>query len=184
MIFKNYCAVFFNPVDKLNGIVGKIAEDSPRVMKGKGISIYTFVSVVDSQILTEYFKSYDLNFFMFNLDPTTSGFNFVDKEKEMDLFGFLHNDKTSDSEKLANALMDDIINNNVKSESIPGIRESGRSKPYIVTDKNDDLDEILNNIENMTKSERNLMLNEIIDKGVDNLDDTDKLILKRISELQ
>ena len=79
--FKHYCAVFFNPTDGLNEEVSKICEEAPRTMKGKGISIYTFTSIVEAPVLTEYFKSYDRNFLLFDLKEENSGFNFIDKVK-------------------------------------------------------------------------------------------------------
>jgi hypothetical protein len=182
MIFKNYCGVFFNPVIELNSIVSKISEDSPRVMKGKGISIYTFTSVIDVAILTDYFKSHNFNFFIFDLSKSNSGFNFTDKEKESDLFNFLNDTIKSDFELLSNTLMDDIIKNS-NLTSTPKINEP------IIKDKNNiikegELNIILNSIENMSKDDRNNMLNEIIDKGIQNLDDSDKKILEKISKYQ
>ena len=112
MIFKNYCAVFFNPShisNELNNIVSKISEDSPRIMKGKGISLYTFTSVIDVSILSEYFTSYGVNFLLFDLAKNNSGFNFVDKEKENSLFGFLNKNKKTDNELLSDMLLDNLI---------------------------------------------------------------------------
>lgn len=183
MIFKNYCGVFFNPIDDLNAIISKISEDSPRVMKGKGISIYTFTSVIDATILTDYFKSYNLNFFVFDLSKSNSGFNFTDKDKESDLFGFLDKNIKSDFENLSNILMDDIIKNSpVNKKSEPNINPVLKYKNE--TKKDDDLDRLLDSIENMSKNDRNSMLNDIIDKGVENLNESDKKILEKISKLQ
>lgn len=180
MIFKNYCGVFFNPVNELSSIVSKISEDSPRVMKGKGISIYTFTTVIDTTILTEYFKSYNLNFFVFELSKGNSGFNFTDKEKESDLFGFLDKNIKSDYEHLSNILMDDIIKNSTKNKSTePSLNLNSKNETM-----GENLDEVLIRIENMSKNDRNIMLNEIIDKGVENLNDSDKKILEKISKLQ
>jgi hypothetical protein len=180
MIFKNYCGVFFNPTNELNAIVSKISEDSPRAMKGKGISIYTFTTVVDTAILTEYFKSYNLNFFVFELSKSNSGFNFTDKEKESDLFGFLDKNIKSDYEQLSNILMDDIIKNSAKNKSTePNLNLTIKNNTKV-----ENLDEVLIRIENMSKNDRNVMLNEIIDKGVENLNDSDKKILEKISKLQ
>lgn len=183
MIFKNYCGVFFNPIDDLNAIISKISEDAPRVMKGKGISIYTFTSVIDATILTDYFKSYNLNFFVFDLSKSNSGFNFTDKDKESDLFGFLNKNVKSDFENLSNILMDDIIkNSSINKKPEPNIKPVLKYKTE--TKKDGDLDRLLDSIENMSKNDRNSMLNDIIDKGVENLNESDKKILEKISKLQ
>ena len=36
----------------------------------------------------------------------------------------------------------------------------------------------------MSKNDRNVMVNEIIDKGIENLNESDKKILEKISKLQ
>lgn len=176
MIFKNYCAVFFNPShisNELNNIVSKISEDSPRIMKGKGISLYTFTSVIDVSILSEYFTSYGVNFLLFDLAKNNSGFNFVDKEKENSLFGFLNKNKKTDNELLSDMLLDNLISTEFKSVKLQ------KNKQTV-----DDLDEIFSRIENMSKNDRNVMVNEIIDKGIENLNESDKKILEKISKLQ
>lgn len=110
MIFKHYCAVFFNPTEGLNLEVSKISEGAPKIIPGRNISIFTFTSIVEVRVLTEYFQSYDRNFLIFDLDKDSSGFNLVDKEKENDLFGFLKDNKsTKEYEDLSNMLMDDFI---------------------------------------------------------------------------
>jgi hypothetical protein len=196
--FKHYCAVFFNPTDGLNEEVSKICEEAHRTMKGKGISIYTFTSIVEAPILTEYFKSYGRNFLLFDLKEENSGFNFIDKVKENDLFGFLKsNESNKDFEKLSNTLMDDIL------KDIHGIKESTpdvdissiiSNNPYLgspITPKgfeiyqHPELEEYSLNIdEDMSKKDINEMVNKIIDKGVENLTDLDKKMLDKLSNLR
>jgi hypothetical protein len=117
MIFKHYCAVFFNPTDGLNLEVSKISEGAPKYIPGRNISIFTFTSIVEVRVLTEYFQSYGRNFLIFDLDKDSSGFNLVDKEKENDLFGFLKDNKsTKEYEDLSNMLMDDFIKHSSNDE--------------------------------------------------------------------
>ena len=190
--FKHYCAVFFNPTDDLNEEVGKICEEAPRTMKGKGISIYTFTSIVEVPVLTEYFKSYGRNFLLFDLNDENSGFNFIDKVKEDDLFGFLKsNEAGKDFEKLSNMLMDDIIKDSYDTkESIPGVDVS-KLLSDITPKKFGDLphpelyDIYQTDIhEDMSKKDINEMVNKIIDKGVENLTDIDKKMLDKLSNLR
>ena len=190
--FKHYCAVFFNPTEDLNEEVGKICEEAPRTMKGKGISIYTFTSIVEVPVLTEYFKSYGRNFLLFDLNDENSGFNFIDKVKEDDLFGFLKsNEAGKDFEKLSNMLMDDIIKDSYDTkESIPGIDVS-KLLSDITPKKFGDLphpelyDIYQTDIhEDMSKKDINEMVNKIIDKGVENLTDIDKKMLDKLSNLR
>jgi hypothetical protein len=93
MIFKQYCAVFFTPTEGLDVEVVKISENDYNKMGGSGISIYTFTSALDVVILTDYFKSLDRNFLIFDLHKESSGFNILDKDKEYLLFGLLNDNK-------------------------------------------------------------------------------------------
>ena len=187
MIFKHYCAVFFNPTEGLNEEVSKICEEAPRTMKGKGISIYTFTSIIDAPVLTDFFKSYDRNFLLFDLSKDNSGFNFIDKVKENDLFGFINsNDSGKDFEKLSNTLMDDILDYNKADIPESPVSFSFKYNGQYNLDSEKDientlLDEISDNLSN---AEINDAMNKIIDKGVDNLTDQDKKILEKLSNLR
>ena len=182
MIFKNYCAVFFTPTDGLDKEVGKICEGKPRKISGTGIAIYTFSSVVEIPILTDFFKSFNRNFLLFDLDTSKSGFNLLDKKKEEDLFGFLTNiTSISEYEDLSNKLMDDIIN---ESTNIPGIEDFYKIPDYMLKSsfiKKED--EVIETYDNLSKNEINIEVNKIIDKGIENLTETDKKRLEKLSNL-
>lgn len=185
MIFKYYCAVFFNPTDGLDKEVSKMSEGKPKKIGGTGISIYTFTSAVDVKILTDFFKSFNRNFLLFDLDKNSSGFNLMDKTKEEQLFGFLNNQTTtSEYESLSNMLLDDILNH---TKDIPNIRPilENEIPDYLLKLKkeNDERDDFSIN-EDMSNLEINEMMNKIIDKGVENLTDKDKKILQKLSNLR
>ena len=161
-------------------------------MKGKGISIYTFTSIVEAPVLTEYFKSYDRNFLLFDLSDENSGFNFIDKVKENDLFGFLKsNEFGKDFEKLSNMLMDDILKDSQHTKEstqdvdVANILSNIKPKGFEVYQQ-PALDNIhFNTInEDMSKNDINEMVNKIIDKGIENLTDLDKKMLDKLSNLR
>jgi hypothetical protein len=189
MIFKHYCAVFFNPTDGLSLEVAKVSEGKPRVIPGRNISIFTFTSVVETPILTDYFKSFNRNFLLFDLNQEVSGFNFVDKQKEEDLFGFLDNDKSNKNfESLSNMLLDDFIKHTLDISDVTpefGSSFSGgemfNTYQEIKIEKEETPVEI---DENMTNTEINAEIDRIIDKGVENLTDRDKKMLQKLSSLR
>jgi hypothetical protein len=185
MIFKHFCAVFFSPTDDLNIEVDKISEGKVRLMSGKNISIFTFSTILDTNSLTDYFKSFDRNFLLFDLDEQVSGFNFVDKEKEDDLFGFLKTDKNNKTlESLSNSLLDDFINHssdiiNTPMDLVENIKPNFEKSPnsFNLLKMGD------YNYENMSSKEINDEIDKIIDKGVKNLTETDKKVLEKLSNL-
>jgi hypothetical protein len=183
MIFKNYCAVFFTPTDGVDKEVAKISEGKPRKIGGTGIVIYTFSSVVEVPILTDFFKSFNRNFLLFDLDKSSSGFNLLDKKKEGDLFGFLNNeDIISEYENLSNKLLDDIIKETV---NIPEKDNYYKIPDYILKNNGNvkELEEVIETYDNLSKDEINTEVNKIIDKGIENLTERDKKRLKKLSSL-
>lgn len=189
MIFKHYCAVFFNPTDGLNSEVAKISESKPRVIPGRNISIFTFTSVIETPVLTDYFKSFDRNFLLFDLNKDFSGFNFVDKNKEEDLFGFLNNESNNKNfESLSNMLLDDFIKHgfdipNITPEFSTYISGNQKEDIYRNIDTENE-DKLIDFNENMTSKEINDEIDKIIDKGVKNLTDDDKKKLQKLSNLR
>jgi hypothetical protein len=179
MIFKQYCAVFFTPTEGLDVEVVKISENDYNKMGGSGISIYTFTSALDVVILTDYFKSLDRNFLIFDLHKESSGFNILDKDKEYLLFGLLNDNKLNEYETLSNLLMDDILSESNNNKIEPKI-ELKSSDGLLKMKENDDF---LNVYNNLSKDEINQELNKIIDKGIKNLTDKDKKILNKLSDL-
>ena len=148
-------------------------------MGGSGISIYTFTSALDVVILTDYFKSLDRNFLIFDLHKESSGFNILDKDKEYLLFGLLNDNKLNEYETLSNLLMDDILSESNNNKIEPKI-ELKSSDGLLKMKENDDF---LNVYNNLSKDEVNQELNKIIDKGIKNLTDKDKKILNKLSDL-
>jgi hypothetical protein len=174
MIFKCYCAVFFNP-----------SEGSPKKIGGTGIAIYTFASAIDVKILTDFFKSFNRNFLLFDLDKNSSGFNLMDKTKEEQLFGFLNNQTIiSEYESLSNTLLDDILNQTIDIPKINPIIDD--EKPHYISKlkkSNREYDDFSID-ENMSNKEINEMMNKIIDKGIENLTENDKKMLQKLSNLR
>jgi hypothetical protein len=189
MIFKHYCAVFFNPTDGLNSEVSKISESKPRVIPGRNISIFTFTSVIETPVLTDYFKSFDRNFLLFDLNQDVSGFNFIDKKKEEDLFGFLNNETNNKNfESLSNMLLDDFIKHSIDMNDFTSDNTtyfSGSQKFDTYQNINvENVDKVIDIDENMTSKEINEEIDRIIDKGVKNLTDNDKKMLEKLSNLR
>jgi hypothetical protein len=181
MKFRNYCIVFIGDVKGVQLEVRKISEESKFLGK-KGMTISTFVSVAEPAELSDYFKSFDRNFLLFDLNEDYSRVNLLDKTKAKELFKIVdkHTDKTL--EEMSNKLIDDI------NENISKIPFTGNSKSY---DMGEPLfSKIMEpktykkkvDLESLSKKQKEEIINDILDKGYDNLNEYDIKMLDKVSK--
>ena len=100
-------------------------------------------------------------------------FNSAFKTPELDDY-FKSKDNDIELEKMSNNLIDDI------KSVIPGFTKrpvTGSSKSFIIEDNEDDLEVSSDFYETLNPKEKQILMDNIIDKGVDNLTDADKEIL-------
>jgi hypothetical protein len=154
--------------------IGKICEGSPRFLDAKGITIATFVSNARVVELDDYFKSLNRNFMIFDMDPSVSGYNLNDETLHDALFGHITDENSFHLEEMSNKLIDDI-----KSSSDVKPMSGGTRNPT----KESTLGEVRKKqVKNMSKSEQQELVDDILDKGLENLSDLDKEILEFISK--
>ena len=190
MIVKNFCVVFFTPIDGCVDDILNISISIPKVMKGKGINMLTFSSNIDIESITNYLTKNNRNFLLFDLDKSSSGFNFTDKEKESDFFGFINtNIDYSEFERYTNDLLDDLVNSNfvddpTKDTEYIWSHDEGENMVTSGFTSNVINKHIDVRLESLSNKERNDLVNSIIDKGIDNLTDLDKDVLEKISNFK
>lgn len=173
MKFKNYCIIVLGKTEGCLIEINKVAEGKVNILPAKGIMIGTFNSAFKTPELDDYFKSLNRNFFVFELNSKTSGYNINNEEVRNDLFG-KSKDNDIELEKMSNNLIDDI------KSVIPGFTKrpvTGSSKSFIIEDNEDDLEVSSDFYETLNPKEKQILMDNIIDKGVDNLTDADKEIL-------
>lgn len=176
MKFRNYCIVVMGNMEAVKDDIIKIAESKPRYLDAKGILIATFSSVAEPSELKDFFQYNDRSFLLFDLDKEFSGYHLDNQDLNKHLFGYLMNEGDKLKE-MSNKLMGDLsattnnqkIVNNYKTINNPKI------EPAI-------------DYSELTKKERDKLLNTIIDKyesiGIEKISDSDKDILNKISELK
>ena len=188
MKFRNYCIVVMGEMKTVKDHIIKVAESKPRYIDAKGILIATFASVATPAELEDFFIFEGRSFFLFDLDKDKSGFNMDNEKLHKHLFGYLFNQE-SELKEMSERLMDDIsaTTKNSKSMTIDDIPEDIRremAKPIKSKAKAKVKLTPKIHINDMTKKERESIINRILDKGFDKLTNSDKDILKKISELK
>lgn len=179
MRFKNYCVVIMGDTTGVFEEIEKISDTKPNVLDAKGIVIATFVSFVDVKDISAWFTLNNRSFLVFELDERTSSFFITKEEIHKGLFGFLG--------EFNNNKLDDKT-----FEFLSAMTSSELSKYSNSLSKNknkvDDAEIIENevltetDIDKMTKKEKDNLINEIIENGVDNLTENDKKMLKLLSK--
>jgi len=152
--------------------IEKVSEDKPNILDAKGIVIATFSSTLRINELNEWFKMNNRSYFVFDL--SISGFNITKKEIHEGLFGFLGVMNKDILDKRASDLMSAIEDAKIIQENSKKIKFD---KPIDVKGSIRPKRLSLDEIESMTPSEKETLMNTIIDKGVENLTDYDKKIL-------
>jgi hypothetical protein len=168
--------------------IGKISQTPPRFLEAKGITIATFASVVEPSELTEYFKTFERNFMVFDLDSDVSGFNLTNEKLHKTLFGHINEDSNFELEEMSNNLIDEIKKTSEDKIS-SGKTENSRlkQKDFVVKEKkgkistkNIKLD--YSYLEDLTKTEREEQINTILDKGFDLMTNEDRKILEILTK--
>ena len=111
---------------------------------------------------------------IFDMDPSVSGYNLNDKALHDALFGHITNENELHLEEMTNKLIDDINSVNEKTPASGGTRNTTRKIDLAESKKKE--------LSNMSKSERQELFFEILDKGANKLSVLDKEILDYISK--
>lgn len=165
MKFRNYCIVVLGNTEGALDEIVKVSETNPNFLNAKGVLISTFSSIANPNELTQWFKDNDRNFLIFELDDKTSGFNITKKHIHDGLFGFLKNIN-----------LDNMDNEFIKTVSVnPDYIDVEPKTTHLRNVFKNKLDP--NKIKVMGLAEKQDLLNQLIDFGLENLTEEDKKIL-------
>ena len=174
MKLKNYCIVLIGQ-DLKGGLeeIERVSDGSgkPRNLDGKGMIISTFSSFLSTTELNTYFTDLNRNFLMFELDKKTSAFNINHNGYNEMLFGFLNqiNNETITEEFLK--AVDEV--KPIDPSYIGSIKLEKPEKVKIITEED---------ISKMSRTEKDRMVNVLLENGVENLNELDKKILGLLSK--
>jgi hypothetical protein len=177
MRFRAYCIIVIGDTIGVIDEIMKITETQPSVVDGKGLYIATFISASSPSELTEFFKLDNRNFLLFELNEETSGFHITKEETHQGLFGFLNTLKQENIDEMTNKLMKEIRLTS-DTRDFKGFIKRKKNKAVSVSK----LKLTEHDISNMSKTQKEKLLNELIDSGLKNLTDSDKKILELLTK--
>jgi hypothetical protein len=170
MKFRNYCIVVLRNIDGALLEIESVSDTKPNllILEENNVLVVTFTSLFTLNELRDYFKSGNRNILLFELNETTCTYNFNDKNITETLFSFLNvmtNDKLDDRS--------DAFIKLVKTSSRPELYEE-----FI------EFDTDKYNINNLSKDKREMIINKILDAGVNNMTDYDKTLLNYLTNIK
>lgn len=173
MKFRDYCIIVMGKTSGCRVEIDKVAQTTPNYLEAKGITIATFVSALEPNELTEFFKSFNRSFIILDLDESSSGFNITNNQLHNKLFGHISRKDHNELEEMTNRLMDEITYNN---------DISGNTKINFIRTNVSEPEDIIEEFDEMSKTEKEELMNEILDKGLENLTDHDRKILEKLTK--
>lgn len=180
MVFRDYCIVVLGKSDGALMEIVNISDNKPKILPAKGILICTFNSVADANELEDYFTSLGRSFFLFEVGADNTGYNLTNKEVHEGLFGEIEskdNDLSDKSKSLLNAIQESVsfqpISGNTPETNTRVDKETKAETKKVFIEES---------YENLSREEKIDLINEILDKGHENMDEYDKKVLKALSK--
>lgn len=178
MKMRNYCVVIMGNTDNVKIEIEKVSDSETNILDAKGVVIATFSSFVEPNEMSEWFKLNNRSFLVFDLDPKSSGYNITKKEIHKGLFGFLEKNDENELDKKVDEFMKSVRKNKFSGGTMTYSTAKDKiSDADIVTDIITESD-----IEKMTTTEREILLNKIMDNGIENMSENDKKILPLLAK--
>ena len=179
--FRDYYLTMFGNLEEIHSVVSVIdfiSEINFDYRIHENYFIATFSSFLNIKEIEDLVRGFKHDFVLVEMDGNFS-FNFSDKETENEIFGLLNTDEKYKSEDITNKLIEDILDSRPESDNDSIFkkfnRQSRRGSRRQTRLKSE-------YYKNLTKREKEEMVNNILDKGFDNISDYDRRVLTIISK--
>lgn len=172
--------------------IDKISESRPRVLKSEGILITTFKSVARAKEIEDYLTSLKRNFFIFEVGGHNTGYNIINKMISKDLFSHIEDEiksgdiipMTSYQEKIMFPKFiegQEMLSYKERVEYITNMLDD-EGYDYLTTEDKRFYIDICKEDPKFIEGQEKIVIEQIIDKGYENLSDEDKELLKILSK--
>lgn len=156
MKFRNYCALILGKTQNALSEIEHISEIPVNFLDANGVFIATFASILEPNEIKEFLIGNKRNFFVFDLDSENSAVNIMKDNINKTLFSFL----------------DD-----------PNNKELSRKFSDMVIEQNDKVNKLNPKlIEKLSPAEKQKILDELLDIGVENLTENDRKLLPLLAK--
>lgn len=176
MKIRNYCIIALGRIDGVKDEIKVVASSYVNFAEHKNIVIATFSSPDSAKVLKEFFVLKNRGFFLFELGEDNYGVNVGDN----DIYKTLFQPYEEENSKLS----DEILNRTFL-DKLSGVGVDAKiTDIYPIDEDLDDETKIENEIQELSKTERQELVDSIIDKGINNISDLDKIRLSKLSNFK
>ncbi len=171
--FKNYCLTIFGDLSEIHSVISLVDflhEVNFEYKIGEDYFISTFSSFLNIKELEDLMKGFKNDFTLVEITDNFS-FSFSDKTSQDNIFGLTYTDNKK-NEDITNNILDDITGDKSSSKTktpnkkvVPSKQKRRKSEYY----------------KNLSKKEKEEMVNNILDKGFNGISDYDRRVLSIIS---
>lgn len=155
MMLKNYCVIIMGDTLGAKNEIQSISESQINFLDAKGIIIATFSTNIKLDVMHDHFQRNKRSFFIFELNEKTSSVHIMKKEIHEGLFGFISKEITED---VHNFLIETIMSSDTNTTQAK----------YKITKTT---------IENLSPQQKEDLLNQLIDNGLEKLTEEEKELL-------
>ena len=191
MNFKYFCVVVMGETEGAIVEIDKISESRPRILKSEGILITTFKSAARAKEIEDYLTSLKRNFFIFEVGGYNTGYNIINKTITKDLFSHIEAEIKSGEIIPITPYQDEVIFPDIefKSEMLPykdrveyiANKLDDEGYDYLTIEDKRFYIDVCKDDPGFIEDQGKTIIEQIIDKGYENLSDEDKELLKILS---
>lgn len=181
--FRDYYLTMFGDLEEIHSVISIIdfiSEINFDYRIHENYFMATFSSFLNIKEIEDLVRGFKHDFVLTEMDSKFS-FNFSDKETEDEMFGLLNTDEKYKSEDITNKLIQDILDDKNESNNDSLLKNFSRKSRRVSTRQKRLKSEYY---KNLTKKEKEEMVNNILDKGFDNISDYDRRVLSIISNTE
>lgn len=180
MKFTNFCLIMLGDIIGAKDEITKISESSVNILQAKGLIIATFTSAVSVAELNDFFKMNKRNFILFEMNQGSYAAYINDgKDTNEKLFENIMRNNPDINDDMSTRLLKDIVGSYNNYNQI--LTHSGTSvSDAIIIEP--DVKNMESNIKKMSTYQIQEAINELIDKGLNNLTDYDKKYLSCLTK--
>lgn len=185
MKFRNFCLVVLGDVVGAKDEIKRISESGLNILESKNIIISTFSTAVNISELNDYFKLNNRNFIIFEMLNGTYSAYLKDEKINEQLFESIKRKNPEVLEEMTNQLFTEILSqykNRSTTTSHSGFSEPVSTIKHETAVEIKDDSEIEDFIKTLSETDKIQLINDLIDKGSDNLTDHDKKCLKFLTK--